>query len=150
MIWLSPWRADSGMPSLNRRGDKQGPVQSRSVRQQSERRGRRAEWLAALALMVKGYRVLARRYKGPAGGAAGEIDLIVARGRRLVFVEVKQRQSELDAEMAISNQQAQRIARSAASWIDRHPGYGAFEVGFDAVHVVPWRLPRHVKDAFRT
>ncbi|MCR4283578.1 MAG: YraN family protein, partial [Bauldia sp.] len=42
------------------------------ARRAAEKRGRRAETLAAWLLRLKGYRVLARRYKTP----AGEIDLI--------------------------------------------------------------------------
>ncbi len=61
----------------------------RTERRRRYRRGWVSEHLAAVFLMAKGYRVLARRQKTP----AGEIDLIAVRGRRLVFVEVKQRAS---------------------------------------------------------
>ena len=50
-------------------------------------RGLRAETLALIVLMLKGYRPLARRY----AAAGGEIDLIVARGDTIAFVEVKAR-----------------------------------------------------------
>lgn len=56
-------------------------------RQRAERRGRRAEKIAAWFLRAKGYAVLARRYKTP----VGEIDLVARRGRTLAFVEVKAR-----------------------------------------------------------
>ncbi|RUU12811.1 hypothetical protein EOD08_31035, partial [Mesorhizobium sp. M6A.T.Ca.TU.002.02.2.1] len=49
------------------------PVASR---RQAYRRGHRSEWLAAAALMVKGYRILARRHRT----RFGEIDLIARRG----------------------------------------------------------------------
>src|SRR4029453_6459230 len=51
------------------------------------RRGRLSEWLAAAALLAKGYRILGRRVRTP----YGEIDLIAVRGRRLAFEEVKLR-----------------------------------------------------------
>ena len=58
------------------------------------RRGRLSEWLAAAALLAKGYRILGRRVRTP----YGEIDLIALRGRRLAFVEVKRRHEQgLDA-----------------------------------------------------
>jgi len=41
-----------------------------------ERKGRRAEWLAALALMLKGYRIAAMRYRTP----VGEIDIVARKG----------------------------------------------------------------------
>ncbi|TIO90198.1 MAG: hypothetical protein E5X90_28375, partial [Mesorhizobium sp.] len=39
-------------------------------RRKAYRRGHRGEWLAALALMLKGYRILARRHRTK----LGEID----------------------------------------------------------------------------
>ena len=44
------------------------------------RRGRLSEWVAAAALLAKGYRILARRTRTP----YGEIDLIAERGRRYI------------------------------------------------------------------
>ena len=61
-----------------------GPSPDRIARY---RRGRLSEWLAAAALLAKGYRILGRRVRTP----YGEIDLIAVRGRRLAFVEVKRR-----------------------------------------------------------
>ena len=54
-------------------------------RRRAERRGRTAEILAALFMMMKGYRPLAWRLKT----SRGEIDLIMKSGRRIVFVEVR-------------------------------------------------------------
>ena len=49
--------------------------------------GRRSEILAALWLMAKGYRVLGFRHRL----RQGEVDLLAARGRVLIAVEVKRR-----------------------------------------------------------
>ena len=51
------------------------------------RRGNRGEWLAALMLMAKGFRIVARRYRTK----LGEIDLIARRGDLVLIVEVKAR-----------------------------------------------------------
>jgi hypothetical protein len=59
--------------------------------------GRFAEAIAALLLRAKGHRILARRYKTP----VGEIDLVALKGRRLAFVEVKQRRTIDDAGWAL-------------------------------------------------
>jgi putative endonuclease len=101
------------------------------------RRGRASEWLAAAALLVKGYRILARRARTP----HGEIDLIAVRGRRLAFVEVKRRATRAEAEAAITPQQAARIARAAEFWVSRNPGLRDHERGLDVVFVVPSRWP---------
>ena len=61
-------------------------------RKRAERHGHWAEAMAIAALSLKGYRLLARRFKTP----HGEIDLIMRRGRATVFIEVKQR-ADLDS-----------------------------------------------------
>ena len=61
-------------------------------------RGHRAEWIALLFLVMKGYRPLARRY----AASGGEIDLIVMRGDTIAFVEVKARGLMDDALSAIT------------------------------------------------
>lgn len=107
------------------------------------RRGWCAEIVAALLLLAKGYRILARRHRTP----YGEVDLIVARRRRLAFVEVKRRGTTTDAEAALTPYQAGRIARAADYWLDRNPNFRDYEIGLDAVLVVPRRWPRHLTNA---
>lgn len=120
-----------------------GPERFKELKQARYRRGHTSERIAAFALMTKGYRILNRRYQS----ASGEIDLIACRGRRLLFVEVKQR-TTLDAcRSAITNAQRQRIRRAANAWLTRHPRFQAHEMHFDAVFVRPWRWPVHVPDA---
>lgn len=114
-----------------------------SLRRHAERRGRIAEWIAAAALIVKGYWIVARRVKGP----FGEIDLIAVRGRRLAFVEVKQRRSTDEAAAALSARQAIRLGDAAERWLWRNPGYRGHAVGLDAVLLGPRMLPRHVPNA---
>jgi putative endonuclease len=109
------------------------------------RRGRVSEWLAAAALLARGHRILARRFRTP----YGEIDIIAVRGRRLAFVEVKRRVTRLEAEAAIAPRQAGRIARAAEFWVSRNPAYREHEQGLDVVFVVPGRLPAHVPDALQ-
>ncbi|MFT5508839.1 MAG: putative endonuclease, partial [Hyphomicrobiaceae bacterium] len=77
-------------------------------RQRSERLGRVAELIAAAFLMLKGYRVLARRARTP----YGELDLIVVRGRRLAFIEVKYRSTLESASKSVGPVQAARMARA--------------------------------------
>jgi putative endonuclease len=109
------------------------------------RRGRFSELVAAAALMAKGYRILARRCRTP----YGEIDLIVVRGRRLAFVEVKRRPTREEAEAALTQYQARRIARAAEFWVGRNARYRDHDRGLDAVLVVPRRFPAHLPDALQ-
>lgn len=121
------------------------PSDLTSIRRTRERRGRVAEWIAAAFLCLKGYRILARRYRSE----LGEIDLIAVRGRRLAFVEVKRRPTIEEAEAAISYRQAERLARAAEQWVWRHPAYRNREIGLDALLLAPGKLPRHRPNALQ-
>jgi putative endonuclease len=116
----------------------------RAERQGAEQRGRRAETLAAWYLRLKGYRILALRYRTP----AGEIDLIARRGRTIVFVEVKQRPSEDVAVEAVTPRARQRIARAAGLWLAAHPAAAGLDQRFDLIMILPRRLPRHLRSLF--
>ncbi len=113
-------------------------------RRRAERRGRRAETLAAWLLRLKGYRILARRTRTP----VGEIDLIARRGRLVAFVEVKQRPSFAEAAEAVTPTARRRIARAASFWLSAHPAAAALDLRFDVIICVSGRLPRHLTGAF--
>jgi len=108
-------------------------------------KGHKAEILAAAYLLLKGYFPLMRRYKTH----HGEVDLIVKRGKTLVFVEVKARPANEAGLEAIRPLAQQRIAAAAAHFRARHPRYREYDCRFDAVVVRPIRLPYHLKDAWR-
>lgn len=112
-------------------------------RQARLRRGASAELIAALLLMAKGYRIVARRHRTP----FGEVDLIAARGRRLAFVEVKRRATVIEAQAALTPHQMARIGRAADHWLDHNPAYRDAEIGLDAILVVPRRWPVHLANA---
>lgn len=120
-----------------------GKMPSRQ-RRKAERRGRRSEWLAALWLMLKGYRILGLRYRTP----VGEIDIIARKGSLVVFVEVKARHSERAAVDAVPVSAHRRIRAAADMWLARQPDPSTVSQRFDIVAVLPGRFPRHVPDAF--
>jgi putative endonuclease len=108
------------------------------------RRGHRSEWLAAVALMVKGFRIVARRYRTK----LGEIDLIARRGDLVLIVEVKARPTLISAMEALARESERRIEGAADLWLSRQPDFGRLSVRFDMVAVLPWRWPVHVPNAF--
>lgn len=119
--------------------DRGGPDRTRRA---AERRGRFGESLARLYLRLSGYRLLARGYRT----RQGEIDLVLRKGRLLVF---KQR-ADLDrAAEAIRPRQQLRISKAAAQYLQDYPGLARLDQRFDAILLAPWRFPRHVKDAWR-
>ncbi len=117
-----------------------------AARRRAQQRGRLAETLAAWWLRLQGYRVLARGFRVP----VGEIDLIARRGGVLAIVEVKRRDSLAAAVESISPRQRRRIRHAAETFLQRHPDLAGLEIRFDALLLAPWRLPRHVKDAWQT
>ena len=106
--------------------------------------GLRAEALALVVLILKGYRILARRYAAP----GGEVDLIALRGDTVAFVEVKARLDLEAAHSAITEEKRRRISKAARFWLVRHRAGAGFVLRGDAVFVSPWRLPRHLENAF--
>ncbi|MFO0989416.1 MAG: YraN family protein [Alphaproteobacteria bacterium] len=111
----------------------------------AQRFGRRAEWLAALYMRLKGFRVVARDVRLP----GGEIDLVLRRGRLLVLVEIKARAGGDMLEEAIGERQWRRIAAAAEQFCARRPGYADFGRRFDALFLARGRWPVHRPDAWR-
>ena len=113
-------------------------------RRATHERGRSGETLALVAMMLKGYRPLGRRFSA----AGGEIDLVLRRGNTIAFVEVKARARLDDAREAIDARKRARFSRAVRAWLGRHPRYGALTLRADAVFVTPATWPVHVPDAF--
>jgi putative endonuclease len=106
--------------------------------------GRRAEVLAALWLMAKGYRILGFRLVTP----LGEIDLLAQRGKVLAVVEVKQR-TTLDAALdAVTHQQRARLRRAGAHIAASRAGLRNAILRLDLIALAPGRRPRHLRDAW--
>lgn len=107
--------------------------------------GRRAEVLAAIWLMAKGYRILGFRLKTP----QAEIDLLAKRGGVLAVVEVKQRSSLENALECVRYDQRERLRRAGAQLAARRTGLKGASVRLDLLALAPGRLPRHIPDAWK-
>ncbi len=116
----------------------------RQDRQVAFRLGLSAESRAAAFLVAKGFRILARRWRSP----AGEIDIVARRRQLLIFVEVKARADFDTAAESISPRQQQRIAAAAESWLAAFGHKGLRDFRYDVILVVPGRMPRHIAGAF--
>ena len=106
--------------------------------------GLSAESRAAAFLIAKGYRILARRFRTP----LGEIDIVARCRGVLVFIEVKARDNFNAAAEAIGKRQQSRIIAAAQLWLAAHPEDAMRDMRFDAILVIPGRLPRHLPAAF--
>ncbi len=108
------------------------------------KRGATAELFGAAALLLKGWRILARGH----AGHGGEIDIIATRGRVVAFVEVKARATRDSALLAIDPTKQHRFSRAVRHWMMRNPWAADYTLRADALLVTPWRWPAHVPDAF--
>jgi putative endonuclease len=106
--------------------------------------GRRGEWVAALWLMAKGYRILGFRLRT----AVGEIDLLALKRNVLAVVEVKRRANLDDALDAVGDIQLQRLRRAGEAIVARRPALAGASVRLDLIALAPGRLPRHIPDAW--
>ena len=113
-------------------------------RRHAERWGRRAEWLCVWSLRLRGYRILARRFRV----SVGEIDIIARRGGTLAIIEVKARPFQDLAFGAVSHRARRRLRHAASIFVQRQPSLQGLAVRFDLMVVTPRAWPRHVAGAW--
>lgn len=99
--------------------------------------GARGEALAARWYEARGYTVVSRNWRC----RDGEIDLVLAHGRTLVFSEVKTRSSGAygSPAEAVTRTKQLRLRRLAMRWLDEHdvrPGSMRFDVACVVGNVV--------------
>ena len=112
-------------------------------RAQAEARGRRAEWLAAWYLRLKGWRILGQRCRAP----GGEVDIVARRGRALAFVEVKWRDRADDLALAIDERRLRRVTVAAERLAPRYARPGDTQQ-IDVLLLAPGRWPRHLTNVW--
>jgi len=103
-------------------------------------RPNRDERRAAWHYRLRGYRILGTNVW--AGG--NELDLIVRRGRRLVFCEVKGKSGAGfgDPLEMVGPEKLRRIRRAAETWLGAHPECCELDARFEVVAVWAGRLQR--------
>ena len=102
-------------------------------RLRSRRLGPDAERRVRLHYRLRGYRILAAN----AWAGRYELDLVVRRGRRLVFCEVKARTGLEygDPWEAVDPEKARRIEQAAEAWLARRRELAELDVPFEVVAV---------------
>ncbi len=103
-----------------------------------------AERVAALFLILKGYRVLEMRYKTH----VGEVDIIARKGRTFVFAEVKYRATYEEGIHSISQQAKTRIMRSADYYRMKNLAHEEMDMRFDALILSPPFYIKHLRNAW--
>jgi putative endonuclease len=129
---------------MARRAKPLAPPAPRPERVKAFKLGLSAESRAAMLLIAKAYRIVARRWKTP----LGEIDIIARRRRILIFAEVKARANLDAAAEALTERGKNRIIAAAELWLAQHPQDADCAIRFDLILVSPGKIPRHIANAF--
>jgi len=109
--------------------------------------GKKGERRAAWFYRLRGYRILERNARLP----AGEIDLVVKRGATIVIAEVKTRQTRVAGEghEAVTRIKRERMIKLGDQWAARHP---EAQLRYDilSIYWTGWRfIVTQYPDAFR-
>jgi len=100
-------------------------------------KGLLAEIYAALFLIfLKNFKLRAWRYKTP----VGEIDLVMRKGKTIIFVEVKCRPSKDEGLSCITPKMQSRITKAAQHYTAGHAGGKQLDLRFDVVVVSGFRI----------
>jgi putative endonuclease len=102
--------------------------------------GARAERRVRLHYRLRGYRVLDSNVR--AGG--NELDVVVRRGQKLVFCEVKMRSGSRygDPWEAVGPEKERRLRRAAETFLAKHGALQRLEVAFEVAAVRGRRIDR--------
>ena len=112
-------------------------------RQRAEAAGRRGERLAGWWLRLKGWQILDRRVRTP----AGEVDIVAKRGTLVAFVEVKSRATAAELDFAIDERRLARVAAAAEYLMPRYARPGD-DIRVDVLLLAPGTRPRHIENAW--
>jgi putative endonuclease len=107
------------------------------------KRGRQGERLAGWWLRLKGWSIVGRRVRTP----AGEIDLVARRGAMVAFVEVKSRKTGQALDDAIDERRLSRVAEAAESVAAVYMKPGD-DMRIDVILLAPGRAPRHLENVW--
>jgi len=119
------------------------PTSTPDARRAAETAGRRAERLAGWWLRLKGWSILDRRVRTP----AGEVDLIARRGGVVAFVEVKHRRNAAELDFAIDERRLARVAAAAEILFPRY-ARADDDARVDVLLLAPGTRPRHIENAW--
>ncbi|HWG55014.1 MAG TPA: YraN family protein [Gaiellaceae bacterium] len=117
-----------------------GALLRRLNRDARTRRGAAEEARVARHYLARGYRVVGRNV----WAAGNEIDLIVRRGRSLVFCEVKAKRGDRfgDPLAMVDEEKVRRLVRAAEAWLARHPDALDLDARFEVAAVRGKRVQR--------
>jgi putative endonuclease len=105
-------------------------------------KGLLAEYLALFILLIKGYRILARRYKTK----YGEVDIITKKGKSIIGIEIKFRQNKILTTEFVSKKQINRIKNSLNFFISKNKKYIDFNINIEIIIFANYFNCKHFKN----
>jgi putative endonuclease len=109
------------------------------VKKQTYKFGIFAEKIAEIFLILKGYKILHKRYKTN----FGEIDIIAKKSKNIIFIEVKARKKKVSLEEIISQHQISRIKSAAQFFMARNQQFSNHNLRFDFIEINGSFFPKH-------
>jgi putative endonuclease len=113
-------------------------------RQRAEQRGHKSETMAVWWLRLKGYRIIARRFKT----RLGEVDIIARKRDVVAMVEVKARATLIEAMDAVDYSTMRRIEAAGDLWLAKQRDHARLNIRYDLIAILPRKLPVHVESLF--
>jgi putative endonuclease len=101
-----------------------------------------AEKIAIFFLRLKGYKILAWRFKN----RFGEIDIVAKKSRIIVIIEVKARKSKIIIEEVLRPKQIERVKKSAEFFISQNPQFQNYDLRFDFIEINRFFFPKHYQN----
>lgn len=108
-------------------------------------RGKREERIEDLEIMIKGFRIVERRYRK----RIGEIEMIERRGDMVMIVEVKERESFEEEKFEVKKKEMRRIEEDEDIWMKRKKDRERIQMSLDMVEVMKRRWKKNVKEFFK-
>ena len=106
--------------------------------------GKLAEFICRCYMRCLGYKIIAKNYRCGSGKNTpyGEIDFIATKKNRIIFCEVKKRNSQKSFWKALSYKQQQRILLGGRYFINANPKYKKYITQYDVFWI---KLPFSIK-----
>lgn len=106
--------------------------------------GLSAEKIAIIWLTLKGYKIIAHRYRNK----LGEIDIIAQKFKTIIFIEVKARKNFDKIEEVLSSYQINRIKNSAELFINSNTHLQNLNYRYDFIAVKNFLKIKHFINFF--
>jgi len=102
------------------------------------------EYIAMIYLLLKGYKILKKRFKTK----LGEIDIIAEKGQYIIVVEVKTRKNKnIEINEVVKANQTKRIINTIKIFLNNNSRYCKYNIRFDIILISFFKI-KHLQNAW--